>query len=693
MRTRLHYAAAGLTLLVLIGLVIWQGSFNMGKFGPANTAQVFLYWAMSTLVFLLMVTLGFMLFRIMVRLYVERTRDREGSHIKTKLVTGALLLSFLPVVFMVLWSYQVLNINIQRWFSRPAENIRMELVNLGESIMREANIRGAAQARWLAGLPEVETLAQGGAANADAFEKICEDNDIVEAHLEGVLAGKPTMCAWNARNRSNTARRLVHRAALRTGGVLVLTTHLPVDLEKKERDISRWVGEYDQFGIDRKETRRFYLTYLALITLFILFVATWVALFLARQITTPISALLEAAREVRSGNLNYRVEVSAVDELATLVRAFNEMTRELQTSSQELEARRRFTETILESIPTGVLSVSATGAIQTVNRALLRMFGHQAVLASAKIEDLFPAEDAVELRYLINRARRTGVASRQFDLEGNGQTLHLSVTVAPIDEKVTSGYVIVLEDTSELLRAQKSAAWHEVARRIAHEIKNPLTPISLSAERIARQLERSSASPEFARIVGDCARVIQEEVQSVKSLVDEFSQFARFPAPQPQLSDLNLVVENALSVFEGRLEGVEIHKALTPGLPPVNIDREQFKRIVVNLVDNAAEAMSDVAWRQLWVETSAPTPDTVELVIADSGHGVSPEDREKLFLPYFSTKSRGTGLGLAIVAHILADHGAQIRVEENRPAGARFTIEIPARAAAGVDAPAEKAKA
>jgi two-component system, NtrC family, nitrogen regulation sensor histidine kinase NtrY len=187
--------------------------------------------------------------------------------------------------------------------------------------------------------------------------------------------------------------------------------------------------------------------------------------------------------------------------------------------------------------------------------------------------------------------------------------------------------------------------------------------------------------------------VIQEEVQSVKSLVDEFSQFARFPAPQPQLSDLNLVVENALSVFEGRLEGVEIHKALTPGLPPVNIDREQFKRIVVNLVDNAAEAMSDVAWRQLWVETSAPTPDTVELVIADSGHGVSPEDREKLFLPYFSTKSRGTGLGLAIVAHILADHGAQIRVEENRPAGARFTIEIPARAAAGVDAPAEKAKA
>lgn len=678
MRKRLLNASAVVTLLILIGLVVWQGSFNMGRLGPANVGQVYLYWAMSTLVFLLMVTLAFMLFRLMVKLYVERSRDVEGSHIKTKLVTGALLLSFLPVGFMVLWSYSVLNMNIKSWFSRPAENVKLALADTGVALFQESRLRARAQANWMASLPEAEVFAHGGPPETELFEKLCEDNDIVEAHILTSGRRKLTVCAWNARNRSNNARRIVESAPIRTGGRLVLTTHPPVDLEQKEREISGYVAEYNQLGFDRQETRRFYLLYLALITLFILFVATWIALFLARQITVPIAALLAAAREVRKGNLRHRIDVAAVDEFATLVRQFNEMTQDLDTSSRELEARRRFTETILESIPTGVISVSADGRIQTVNRALLRMFGDGRVREAEKLDQLFSAEDVLEIRYLMNRARRTGVASRQFDIPDGRQTLHLSITVAPIDERVTSGHVIVLEDTSELLRAQKSAAWHEVARRIAHEIKNPLTPISLSAERIARHLERHAASPEFVRVVRDCTRIIQQEVGSVKTLVDEFSQFARFPAAQPQPSDLNEVVLSALAIFEGRLDGIAIHTEFAPGLPVVNVDREQFKRVVVNLIDNAAEAMRDVPWRHLSIRTSAPTPDAAELVIADSGSGISPEDREKLFLPYFSTKGRGTGLGLAIVAHILTDHGAQIRVEDNTPSGARFTIEVPA---------------
>ena len=678
MRKRLLNAAAVVTLLILVGLVIWQGSFNMGKLGPANVGQVYLYWAMSTLVFLLMVWLAFMLFRLMVKLYIERSRDSEGSRIKTKLVTGALLLSFLPVLFMVLWSYQVLNMNIKQWFSRPAENVKLALTDTGVALAKESQIRARAQASWMAGLPEIEVFAHGGPANSDLFEKLCDDNDIVEVHIESPSRGKLTVCSWDARNRSNSARRIVEAAAIWTGGRLVLTNHMPVDLDQKEREISGYVAEYSQLGLDRQETRRFYLLYLALITLFILFVATWVALFLARQITVPIAALLEAAREVRRGNLRHRIQVGAVDELATLVRQFNEMTQDLESSSRELEARRRFTETILESIPTGVISVSADGRIQTVNHALQRMFGAERVQGASRLEQLFQTADVVEIRYLMTRARRTGVAARQLDVPHDRQTLHLSLTVAPIDERVTSGYVIVLEDTSELLRAQKAAAWHEVARRIAHEIKNPLTPISLSAERIARHLERTATTPEFARIVRDCTRIIQEEVGSVKSLVDEFSQFARFPAAQPQPSDLNDVVESALAVFSGRLEGITIHKSLGEGLPVVNLDREQFKRVVVNLIDNAAEAMKEVPWRHLSIRTQAPTPDTVELVVADSGTGITPEDREKLFLPYFSTKERGTGLGLAIVAHILTDHGAQIRVEDNTPTGARFTIEVPA---------------
>jgi two-component system nitrogen regulation sensor histidine kinase NtrY len=278
----------------------------------------------------------------------------------------------------------------------------------------------------------------------------------------------------------------------------------------------------------------------------------------------------------------------------------------------------------------------------------------------------------------MKRARRTGMASRQLELRSERQTRHLSITVAALEEKVRSGFVLVVEDTSDLLRAQRTTAWNEVARRIAHEIKNPLTPIALSAERIARQLERAALPAEIAAIVKDCTDTIVSEVESVKNLVNEFAQFARFPAAQPVRCDLNEVVESALAVFAGRLDGIELRAELTPGLPPVNVDREQFKRAIVNLVDNAAEALQDSLVKEILIATRPGAGDTVELILADTGCGVTPEDKEKLFLPYFSTKGRGTGLGLAIVNHIVSDHRANIRVEDNRPVGTRFIIEIPA---------------
>ena len=678
MKKRLLLFAAVVTLLILVALVAWQGSFNMGKFGPSSTDQVLLFWAMSTLVFLLMVTMAFLLFRILIKLYIERSKEREGSGIKAKLVMGAMILSFLPVIFMVLWSYQVLNLNIKQWFSRPAEGVRLELIELGSSIKSEFQLRLSAQGQWLARLPELEAYAIGGEKTTKIFDQFCADNDIAEAYLITRQAARLTVCGYDSRGRAESSKPTVFRVALRSGGTLVVAALFPIDLETTERDISRYVADYDQLSVNRKETRQLYLTYLALITLFILFVAAWVALFLSRQITEPITALLTAAREVRAGNLNHRINVGAIDELATLIRAFNEMTQALETSSRELEARRRFTETILESIPTGVISITPDGQIQTVNSALQQMLPGVRIIDSMRLEHLFGPEDATELRYLMNRARRTGVASRQLDLALNGRTVHLSVTVAPIDQRVTSGFVLVLEDTSELLRAQKAAAWHEVARRIAHEIKNPLTPIALSAERIARHLDKSPTTAEFARVIRESTRTIAHEVETVKTLV---SQFARFPAAQPQSSDLNEVVETALAVFAGRLDSIAITKSLAPSLPPLNIDREQFKRVIVNLVDNAAEAMENAPLRRLLVSTSSPNPESVELTIADTGCGISADDKEKLFLPYFSTKNRGTGLGLAIVNHILSDHHAQIRVEDNAPSGARFIIEIPLLAA------------
>ncbi len=690
MRRRAVQLLGAIVLAASVALVIWQGSFTFGEFAPTSIEQTYLFWGVSTLIFLLMVTLGFMLFRTGVKLYIERQANREGTGIKTKMVIGALALSFIPVFFLVLFSVSVLNRNLEKWFSRPAMNVRLNLEQISASLAREAREKAEAQAGWAAGLPALRSYLATGIRDDQALEAVCGRHGVGEVYLLLADGARREVCPVPGEKAEPSGGWAIARAPV-TGpggerGTLVLASRIPVDLAAKQHEIEKHIHEYDQLTANRKATRKTYLMLLALITLFILFVATWIALFLARQISVPISAVLEGAEQVRKGNLGHRVQVQAIDELASLVRSFNEMTRDLEANRRELESRRRFIEAILENIPTGVISVSSSGRIQMVNRALPEIFSEEGVKAAKTLYDLFPAEDAAQLRYLLNRARRTGVASRQFDFKDGRKSLHLSVTVSALEEKTSRGFVVVIEDTGDLLRAEKAAAWREVARRIAHEMKNPLTPISLCAQRIARQIERAVEAggpprPEVARVLRECSATISQEVESVRSLVDEFSQFARFPSAHPEPADLNEVVESGLAVFEGRLNGIELIKELSPGLPPVNIDREQFKRVVVNLVDNSAEAMEHSLIRHLYVGTRAAGPDAVELVVADTGCGISVEDKERLFLPYFTTKGHGTGLGLAIVNHILSEHRAEIRVEDNYPAGAKFTVEIPALAA------------
>jgi nitrogen fixation/metabolism regulation signal transduction histidine kinase len=360
--------------------------------------------------------------------------------------------------------------------------------------------------------------------------------------------------------------------------------------------------------------------------------------------------------------------------MASLVRAFNEMTSDLEGTSRELEMRRRFTEAILESIPTGVISLGSDERIERVNRALVGIFSKQTVETARRLSDFFNGDDLAEIRFMLKKARRTGAAACQLDLQRRNALLHLAVTAASLEE--TRGFVMVIEDTSDLLRAQKSAAWQEVARRIAHEIKNPLTPISLCADRIARQLLRVNLEPATRAILEECTQTIQQEVLTVKTLVDEFSKFSRFPSAQPVPADLNEIVRSAMAVFAGRLDGIDVIVELDEKLPLVMADTEQIKRVIVNLIDNSAEAMLDVPVRAITVRTAHTSVDTVELSVTDTGVGVSVADKEKLFLPYFSTKGRGTGLGLAIVSHIITEHQGHVRVEENQPRGARFIVEL-----------------
>ncbi len=682
MKTRLFYAILVIALVIALAAAAFQSFFNPGPIKPDSVSQKVIFWAVLSLIFLLIVTLSWILFREAVKLYVERQSQREGSRIKTKLVLGALTLSVVPICFLFGFNYILVNRNMIDLFREPRSQELNTFISLVGALNHEMADEVNAQAALLAAQPEIRQFLEGAALPPDFLGKFCRQYELSSAAVLAAPSRIP-LASWGAYGvRDGDGRTVEGNSPVldgrRTAGFVTVSAIIPADVASEKREVSTWRRDWEQLRQAWRDVRKSYILLMILITVFVLFVAVWIAIFLAKQISVPITALLSAVGEVRRGNLSHRVEAPAADELGDLVRGFNRMIEDLDATSRELDRRRRFTEAILESIPTGVISISADGAIKRINRALSQIFPAEQAASAARLEDLFSREDTAEIKYLMKRARRTGAASRQFELRAGNRKLHLAVTVSALEEKLTSGFVVVLEDTSELLRAQKAAAWHEVARRVAHEIKNPLTPIALSAERIARQLDRVDLPPATARIVAECAAAISNSVESVRTLVDEFSQFARFPSAQPVRSNLNEVVAAALAIFHGRLEGITIRTSFAEGLPPVNIDPEQFRRVVVNLVDNAAEAMQDSLMKDLYIATQPGAAETVELVIADTGCGVDPEEKEKLFLPYFSTKNRGTGLGLAIVSHILAEHNAQIRVEDNQPVGARFTVEIPA---------------
>jgi PAS domain S-box-containing protein len=465
-------------------------------------------------------------------------------------------------------------------------------------------------------------------------------------------------------------------------------------------EIQKQTLAYDQEKQHLRTLKRQLLLILSLFTVLLLSSVLWLALYLAKQVTVPIQALAEGTREISTGNFDYQVPEQTHDELGALVRSFNTMTtqlrdsrsqidqftRNLQQAVQELERRRQLIATVLENIPTGVLSLDPEGNILRANPAVMEIFGANTKDAR-NIEDLVGAEDARAIRYLFRRALRTGVVSRELEIVAAGRLMHAAVTVSSLGpRRANSGFVLVLDDLTELLRAQKAAAWQEVARRIAHEIKNPLTPIQLSAQRLTRYLEKRAESgdttprdPELTRLVEESSRLIEREVGTLAALVNEFSQFVRFPSAKFDSADVNNIVREAIEVFAGRLDGISLTTSFAAQTPAVRADAPLLRSVIVNLIDNAAEALESSLVKSISVETrSNPDLDSVEIIVADTGHGISPQDKDKLFLPHFSTKDRGTGLGLAIAARIVAEHGGGIRVEDNSPVGSRFILELPA---------------
>jgi nitrogen fixation/metabolism regulation signal transduction histidine kinase len=500
-------------------------------------------------------------------------------------------------------------------------------------------------------------------------------------------------------------------AAVKQGRTVVVGLPMPYGMSDTMTRLRNSAEVYWSVYRTRRQVRNLYMILLLMMTGLALFASTWLALHLSKQVTRPVEALADAMESIAAGDYAHRVAESATDELGELVRSFNRMAADLEGSRRAaersnlqlsdanamLEARRSELETMLETIPNGVATLDAKRSVVLANRALTEMLdpGGQAHFLGSPIAEVFPADLVELLDRLLRRSHRMGSASGEMELAitggsaPSGSTMYLQATVALLEtgsgaDRAHHGYVLVLENATELLRAQKQSAWKEVARRVAHEIKNPLTPISLSAEQIRRHIGRLADtllgvhidSPSVP-VIRRSSEVISASVESMRSLVDQFSALAEFPTAQPRPADLNTIVENALAIFAGRMQTIRVIRRLEAGLPLVLADPEALKRGLGNLIDNAAEAMQSSLLRELRISTALLPSGMVELTVADTGPGVTDEMRERLFLPYFSTKQRGTGLGLAIAAKIVQEHKGTIRVEKNEPAGACFIIELP----------------
>jgi len=463
-------------------------------------------------------------------------------------------------------------------------------------------------------------------------------------------------------------------------GVVAASHFIPKSLMVKMREISHAFVEYKQLKILKKPIKFSYMMALLMVTLLIVFSATWFGFHLAKDITVPIKDLAEATHRIATGDLNFRIKMKAADEIGLLVQSFNQMTEDLQVSRAELEQRKKYMEIVLKNVAAGVISIDEEGNVTTINTSaeeMLEIKG-EAVL-DKKFSEALPKEYVEQLEPLLGEIKSSGLDSMERQLtvnwEGKSLSLLINLTTLRDEEGKPLGVLTVFDDLTQLMKAQRMAAWREVARRIAHEIKNPLTPIQLSAQRLRkRYLEK--LQPDGA-VFDECTRTIVKQVEELKGMVNEFSNFARMPASQPTPNQLNDIIQETLVLFK------EAHKRIkfefVPNhLPVMNVDRDQMKRVIINLIKNSLTAIENEG--KIRIQTNYDHRlQIARLEVSDDGRGIPDEDKERLFEPYFSTRKSGMGLGLTIVNAIISDHNGYIRVRDNKPRGTTFLIELPVR--------------
>lgn len=717
-----------IALIVLLIAVLTWADVRMSQFSPDLPAgNNILIFGLINVIILLIVLLVYLVFRNIGKLMVDRKSRPFGARLKGKLVLAFVSISLIPTLLLFYASASIINVSIKRWFDKQVETFLEESLDIAKTSYKNAETGTLHFAKQISSV-----LSESDAVHKldpeplrEILEKKRKEYDLALVQLfspdqkevaraadSGLSSGqwsKPVISDFRSvgdgkelvgpipEGGGDLIRAMVPVSSSgpdsRLVGILIVKYHAPQSLVRKMETVSAEYAQYRQMKLLKYPIRSGYILTLFLITLMIIFLAIWFGVYLANSLTTPIMELAEATGQVAGGNLDVQLAAEGGDEIGMLVASFNKMTedlrdkqlelketnRELTKSNLELDQRRRYMEIVLGSVTAGVISVDRRGILTTVNKSAEKLLNIDTERVLGKhYSEILRAEQLDIIKGLLKDMvlSKKDSISRQVSIPLRyGQlSLLVNLSIMKDDDGEFMGTVVVFDDLTQLTKAQRMAAWREVARRIAHEIKNPLTPIKLSAQRLRkRYLERFEAEE---KVFDECTGMIIKSVDEIKTLVDEFSNFARMPAAQPSENDLNEIIAEALTLYREAHRGITFSFVPDESIPPLQLDRDQIKRVLINLFDNAVAALNGKGAIDVESMHNAELG-LVTFVVADNGPGISAEDKPRLFEPYFSTKKAGTGLGLAIVNTIISDHNGFIRVKDNVPKGTQFIIELP----------------
>jgi two-component system, NtrC family, nitrogen regulation sensor histidine kinase NtrY len=709
------------TALMVAALIYFE--MQLPDVSPeSSTGSNILFFVLINVNIILLGLLVFLVIRNLVKLVVERKRRILGSRLQVRLVLAFVSLSLVPSVLLFIIAGGLLTRSFDRWFDSKVDSALQGALEIGQTYYQNSANNAIFYARQLSqritaeGLAERHRLADLKAFvqnkqreyNLGTVEIFSPNGEPIvvsvneQVPTSGVIKPEGEFLKRALRGLEVTRTEVFGDADVIRGGVplygsdkrirgvVVADYYVPKSISKRAVQISQSYEQYKYMTFLKTPVKNSYLLTMLLMTLVVIFAATWCGIYLSRGITVPIQKLAEGTHEVAQGNWDYKIESGRDDEIGVLMNSFNQMTGDLKQIKLELERRGTVVETLLANIAAGVVSVDPAGKITNWNKAAEKILAVDAEVAMGKnYQEVFSAESLREIRGIVNSVMERESVEREVKLALQDRLLSVVVNAATLrdDDGSILGVMLFLEDITQIQKVQRMEAWREVARRIAHEIKNPLTPIQLSAERLRKRYAKMLEGD--GGILDKCTTTIIQQVDELKKLVNEFSQFARLPSAQLASADLNQIINDALVLFKEAHHGVQFHFRVG-SLPLLDLDREQIKRVLINLLDNAVAAVGGEGEIKL-ATAHELARGVVTLEVADNGSGLAPEIRTKIFEPYFSTKENGTGLGLTIVSQIIEDHRGYIRAWPNDPKGTRFMIEFPVRPDAAAEDGAKRA--